>query len=421
MKFKSSSEARAAIAQNEKEVATLNSTIEKRSAEAKDESLTVEARDLILADLEKEIAKRDVAVVNLNDAVTQEEDLVENEKRQFGILANVSSEKVAKRQKSVEWENDVVGSLEYRDAWIDYIKSGNETVVRAMTTGLTGLGNGGVVIPTEIADRIETEFRRGGAIARLCRSTSAQAYLTIPYEKSATGADWHEENTDALPQEEIEFDVVSIVAQHIKKWILVTDELEAMDNDKFIDYLIPEIMDKILVAQDDAIIGRSGTKGIIGITKATFGVERVPVSDFNFATGFSAMAVLDYGREERATVVMNRKTYFNTVMQLKDTTGQPIYHILNDATGKPQYFYGGMPVEFSSALPEYTDTLASGTEFMIVGDFIGYQLNYPKGSSVEIIRDALSLAEKDLVKYVGKLFVGGNVIRPKAFAVVTKA
>jgi hypothetical protein len=56
---------------------------------------------------------------------------------------------------------------------------------------------------------------------------------------------------------------------------------------------------------------------------------------------------------------------------------------------------------------------------MIVGDFAaGAQANFPNGDEINIKRDDLSLAEKDLVKLVGREYVGLGVVGDHCFCKV---
>lgn len=58
---------------------------------------------------------------------------------------------------------------------------------------------------------------------------------------------------------------------------------------------------------------------------------------------------------------------------------------------------------------------------MIVGDPAGVQVNFPNGDDVRVKYDDTSLAEKDLVKIVGRMYAAFGVTTDKAFVKVTKA
>ena len=64
----------------------------------------------------------------------------------------------------------------------------------------------------------------------------------------------------------------------------------------------------------------------------------------------------------------------------------------------------------------------TGVTYAIVGDFgEGAIANFPNGEDITIKYDDLSLAEKDLVKLVGREFIGIEVVGPKSFVKIAKA
>jgi HK97 family phage major capsid protein len=81
--------------------------------------------------------------------------------------------------------------------------------------------------------------------------------------------------------------------------------------------------------------------------------------------------------------------------------------------------FEGLPVYFDSTIPVYSSTATTGV-WMIVGDFErGAQANFPAGEEIGLKFDDLSLAEKDLVKIVGREYVGLGLVQDKCFCKVT--
>lgn len=77
-------------------------------------------------------------------------------------------------------------------------------------------------------------------------------------------------------------------------------------------------------------------------------------------------------------------------------------------------------IVFTDALKPFSSA-TSGDTYAIIGDFgYGFQANKPNGDDIKITVDNLSLAEKDLVKIVGRQFVGMGVVAPKAFVKIAK-
>ena len=71
---------------------------------------------------------------------------------------------------------------------------------------------------------------------------------------------------------------------------------------------------------------------------------------------------------------------------------------------------------------DWFSSASSGDVYAIVGDLSrGVQVNLPNGDTIDFIYDELSLAEKDLVKIVGKEYVGIGVVMPNAFCNIKKS
>jgi len=82
--------------------------------------------------------------------------------------------------------------------------------------------------------------------------------------------------------------------------------------------------------------------------------------------------------------------------------------------------FEGLPVHFDSTLPAYTASGTTGSTWMIVGDFgNGAHANFPNGDEITIKYDDLSLAESDLVKIVGREYIGMGIVADHAFCKVT--
>jgi len=81
--------------------------------------------------------------------------------------------------------------------------------------------------------------------------------------------------------------------------------------------------------------------------------------------------------------------------------------------------FDGATVLYTEALDAYVDA-EDGDTYMIVGDLAGVQANLPEGDAINFKFDDLSLAEKDLVKIVGRLYAAIEVVGPKMLVKVVK-
>ena len=189
-----------------------------------------------------------------------------------------------------------------------------------------------------------------------------------------------------------------------------------MAAEDFLRYVADELVYKVVLALDEAIINRTdgGGLGVIGVANNANTVSMVSAINFNLVN----QAIANLVTFEDLTIAMNPETFFNNFMGLVDQVGNPIFRIVHDNENRPQYYLSGHRVEFTQALKAYNKCSAQDV-FMVVGNFRrGYRLNYPQGRDVITLVDPYTLATEDVVRMIGRLYVAGNVVKPKHFAQV---
>ena len=369
--------------------------IEKREAEIKAEIDNADASKLEeLENEHKALEERKAVLVE------------ETEKRRADMKAviegagTVVTKPVEKETRSLE---SVKASQEYVDAFAEYLKTGSDAECRSLLTDL--VDGGSVPTPTVIDDFINTAWERANLVSRV-RRTNIKGTAKYPFEYSATGASVHKEGAAAPDEETLVLGTVSVEPEMLKKWITISDEVLALKGQAFLDYVYDEIEERILEAADAAIIAAIKAAPAAA-TKTAAGV-RVLSQSFDAFTIFAAQAEL-VAAARNPVAIMNRKTYFNTFMSLADTAGRPIYNVVSE-NGRPTYYINGVEVIFDNTLDE---------DELIVGDLNGIIMNLPDGQEVSFVTDPYSLAEKDLVKIVGKMYAGFAVVRDGYFCYVT--
>ena len=331
---------------------------------------------------------------------------IEMETRKANMLAVIagSGTVISKEsEKEVRTLESVKGSDAYVEAFANYLKTGSDKECRAL---LTDLVDGGTVpVPTIIDNFINTAWERANLTSRV-RTTNIKGTAKYPFEYSATGASVHTEGAAAPSEEQLVIGTVSAEPAMLKKWITVSDEVLALKGQAFLDYVYDEIEFRILELADAQIIAAIKAAPAAATTSAA-GVRVLNVAAFDAFTIFAAQAEL-VASARNIVAIMNKKTYFNQFMSLTDTTERPIYNVVAD-NGRPTYYINGVEVIFDNSLDE---------DEIIVGDLDGVIMNLPDGRGVSFVTDPYSLAEKDLVKIVGKMYAGFGVVRDGYFCVV---
>lgn len=361
------------------------------------------------AELNKEIeAATDQAQL---DAIVEERQLlderadalkaeVEARKADMVKVAKGSGSVIETAPKAVQTCDEVRSSKAYTDAYARYLVNGDAEECRSL---LTTNVSGSLPVPTIVDEIIRTAWDNSDILSRV-RRTFVKGNLKVAFEKSADGAYVHTEGTTAPTEESLELGIVEMIPANIKKWITISDEVIAMGGEALLRYIYDEITYQIVTKKlSDLVVADI----IAAPTSATS--TKASAAAITSAPGLDtvAKAFANLSDEARTPVViMNKLTYANF-----KTAQAGGYYAVDP--------FEGFPVLFNNSLPAYSAASANAV-YMIVGDLSGVQVNYPEGDGVVIKYDDLSLAEKDLVKVVGRQYAAHAVTACGRFCNVKK-
>lgn len=362
-------------------------------AESKDKQDAVEAE---VNDLEKEESEHAEKVQALMEKLEQlEQELKELEEKE--------PSKQAKEERKIESmeKMEVRESKQYIKAFADYLKTGDDRQVRSLLT--ENAASGTVPVPTYVEGRIRQAWENDGIMSRV-RRTYLQGNVKVGFEISATDAVIHTEGEAAPTEETLSLGIVTMTPQSIKKWITISDEALDLNGEDFINYIYDELTYKIVAKAASEIVAKI-TASPASSSATAPGQEQVTAAP---ALGTVAQAIAALSDQaQNPVVIMNKLTYgeFKKAQYAANFSADP---------------FEGLPVVFKNSLPAYS-AASEGNVYMVVGDLsIGAQANFPNGDNITIKYDDLSLAEKDLVKVVGRQYVGLGVVSPQAFVNVKK-
>lgn len=351
------------------------------------------------------------------EALSAEVDLLEarkaflvEEQRKADILAvaNGAGEDAKitiTEEKSMSTLKEIRSSQEYSEAFAEYIKTGNDKECRKLLTELASSDNGDNVVPVPsfVEDEIRTAWENSEILSRV-RKSYVKGVLRVGFELSASDAAVHAEGDKEPDEEELILGIITLTPASIKKWITISDEAIDLKGEAFLRYIYDELVHKISEAIENAIVAlilnapASSDEDEIGVP--------VVESDPAAITVTTALGFLT-SKASAPVVIMNRGSYKN--FKAVQYSGNFVVDI-----------FEGLPVLFSDALDAFDDADEEEV-YMIVGDLSGVQANFPNGEGVTIKYDDLSLAEKDLVKVVGREYVALGITSPKFLVKVAKA
>ena len=369
--------------------------IETRSMEIKDE-MNNEGADL-------ETLSAEVDALEERKAV-----LVEEQKRaQAAVIAGAGQTIEKEEEKKMPTMKEIRSSERYVNAYAEYIKSGDDKEVRSILTEGAGDsyqvdGSAGVPVPVAVEDRIMTAWDNDAILSRV-RRTNVKGILKVGFELSATAAGVHEEGAPAPTEEVLKLGIVELVPQTIKKWITVSDEAMDLKGQAFLDYVMDEIEYRIVKFAADGVV--AGIKS--APTTAT--TDEASVANLTSAgtiTDFIDAVSMLSDEAQNPVIIMNKQSY-------------AYYKGLAFAAGYAVDPFDGMEVLFNNSLDAVSSATA-GKAIAIVGDLNGVTVNFPNGYEPTIKIDDLSLAEKDLVKVVGRLPIASGITACGRFTVIKK-
>ena len=298
-------------------------------------------------------------------------------------------------------DKEIRSSKEYIDAYVNYLKGIDKdgAECRAM---LTENGSGTVPVPEYVAARIEATWENDQILSRV-KKTYLRGNVKVGVEMAADPAVVHTEGDEAPQEEDLTLAIVNIVAATIKKWISVTTEVMDMNGEAFLDYIYDEVEYQIVKKFAEIIVGKIAAAPTSGTTAPI--VSSQSISSLALGDIVTAMGDLAGSTSDLVFIANNATIAQYRALALGANYGVDI-------------FMGCTPIA-TDALDSFTD--ASDDEvFAIVGDLKAIQANFPNGDEVKFVFDPYSLAEADLVKVVGRMYAGAELIRNKAFTLLAK-
>lgn len=331
------------------------------------------------------------------------------EVREMLAAGKAQTETIEKQEKKEmpRTIEEIRSSKEYAQAFLNMVKTRDDSEVRALlTTNTTGSGlTGYVPVPTELESEIKTAWEEHQLLG-LVKHSFFKGNVKVGFELTAGGATVHVEGTDAPNEEVVTLGAVEIKAEMIKKWIRISDEaLEGTTVDTA-GYIYKEIAAKITEQAEEILVGK------ITAAPATASATAVGVPAVTAApaldTVVTAIGELS-GQARDLHIAMNRRTWSAfRALELNANYAADVFDGLRDR------------VIFTDKLPAVS-AASTNAVYMIIGDFgYGAQANFPNGNNISMLTDPYTDAEKDLVKIVGRQYVGMAVVADKAFVNVKK-
>lgn len=380
------------------------------------DEMTIEEVDIRASEIKSEIAEAsEERLAELN----AEADLLEARKNELKKMAAEATEtRKAVAEGSSELESvkpvieeerkmtnaDVVKTKEYRDAFANFVRTGDDKECRAL---LTENVSGDVPVAAVVYDIVKNAWEKEGIVARV-KKAYIKGNLKVGFEISADGAFVHTEGqaVSSSAAENLVLGTVTIVASNIKKFIFVSDEV--IDSTEFLTYVYDELVYQIAKKLADQVIAKIEACGTVSTNTPSVNVAVPKITASSIALNTIANAIAELSDQASDPVIMMNKSTFAAFKAVQ-------------AAGNYGYDpFEGLPVLFNNSIASFS-AATTGVTYAIVGDLgEGMIANFPNGEGIKVKLDDMSQAESDLVKIVGRQYVGVEVVGPKSFCKIAK-
>lgn len=378
--------------------------------------MTIEEVEVRASEIQKEVESADET--RMSELKTELDALEErkNELKQIATEAKETREMVAEGKVDIDTietvikeekrmtNKEIVATPEYRDAFANYIRTGDDKECRAL---LTENVSGDVPVASIVYDIVKNAWEKEGIVARI-KKTYVKGNLRVGFEISADGAFIHTEGqtTSSASAENLVLGTVNIVASNIKKFIYVSDEV--IDSTEFLTYVYDELVYQIAKKLADTVIAKIEACGTVSTNTPSVNVGVPVVTASAIALDTIAQAIASISDQATDPVIIMNKATFASFKAVQ-------------ASGSYGYDpFEGLPVLFNNTVKAFA-VATTGDTYAIVGDLgEGMIANFPNGEEIKIKLDDLSLAESDMVKIVGRQYVGVEVVGPASFAKIKK-
>lgn len=278
---------------------------------------------------------------------------------------------------------EVRKSQEYINAYVEYAKRNYdlERIGAEARTLLTenATENGTIAVPVYVEDRINTAWEND-EIMRRVRRTFFKGNVKVGVEVSSDGAQIHAEGGQAITEENLVIDYVDLIGTYVKKLVKVSHSALALTGTAFLDYLYDEIEYQLIKKCADVVLANVTASTLCASQTVTR--QTITTADIVAAEG-------KLGGEARDVVFITSRANASAIKA---------------ATLSAHYGFDpfdGMEVLYA--------TMPTGVEGFVI-DLSGVQANFPEGGEPRFIFDEYTEAPANIVRIVGRLMMGADLV-----------
>lgn len=272
---------------------------------------------------------------------------------------------------SVMEDNDA----DYRKKFMNYVLRGTPIMKNENETTTTS--DIGAVIPTTIMNRIVELMEKNGNILAKVTQTAYKGGVRIPVSIAKPKASWVAERGDVKSHKKTAENEASVVFSYykLKVKVAVSIIVDNMTLEIFEKTIAANIAEAIVRELENSIINGTGVGQPKGLLEEDIPEDRMieATDTVTYKDIVAAEAALPAAYEGGAEWIMHKKVFFNHVIGMTDSNGQPIARVDHGIGGRPEYSILGRTVNVTEHMPAAGGD--SAVKIGILFDLKNYMIN----------------------------------------------
>ena len=275
-------------------------------------------------------------------------------------------------------DDNFTNSVEYRTAFMNNVMRGAAMPKFQNTDQNTLTTDVGTVIPEVLVSKIIAKAETVGQIYAKVTKTHYKGGVTIPTQNVKPVASWVAEGQGSNKQKTTTGSI-TFTWHKLRCAISMSLETETMTLDIFESTFVAQVSEAMIKAIEEAIFNGNGTSQPKGILKETpetgkaLSVANAQKITYDFL--LKCEAAVDDEYDAGSEWYMSKKTFYEDVLSITDTTGQPIARVNVGINGKPEQTILGRKVNFTDYLPKFDNNPSQNTVFAFIFNMADYVLN----------------------------------------------
>lgn len=325
-------------------------------------------------------------------------------------------------QKKAEDVINRYDTPEYKVAFMNYVLKGTQ-IPQELTNAdaNTKTSDVGAAIPTTTLQKIYEKIESTGMILPRVTHTSYKGGVTVPTSSAKPTASWVAEGAGSDKQKKA-IGSITFAYHKLRCAISMSLEVSIVTYPMFETQFVANVAEAMVKTEEQSVISGSGSGQPKGITKETVVTgQNIDIAAATTALTYkdltAAEAALPQAYDAGAVWCMTKKTFFEQIVGMVDSDGQPVARTNYGTNGKPVYsLFGREVVLVGDYLPSFAASVTADTIFAFIFDFKDYLWNENLGMTFRHYTDN----ETDDEVTVALALVDGKCVDTNSLVTLTK-